>query len=114
MKLKGKVVLITGSTRGIGKDFAIGFAKEGADVIINGRNMEKARAVTKEIESLSARSLAIAADVSLSQDVARMVDEAVNSFGRIDILVNNAGATLSSWRQKRLKKKVGIRCWMLI
>src|SRR4030042_2452941 len=91
MKLKGKVVLITGSTRGIGKDFAIGFAKEGADVIINGRNIEKARAVAKEIESLGVRSLAIAADVSLSQDVTKMVDETVNSFGRINILVNNAG-----------------------
>jgi NAD(P)-dependent dehydrogenase (short-subunit alcohol dehydrogenase family) len=105
MKLKGKVVLITGSTRGIGKDFAIGFAKEGADVIINGRNMEKARAVAKEIESLGVRSLAIAADVSLSQDVTRMVDEAVNSFGRIDILVNNAGVNPFILEAEKIKEE---------
>jgi len=105
MKLKGKVVLITGSTRGIGKDFAIGFAKEGADVIINGRNMEKARAVAKEIESLGIRSLAIVADVSLSQDVTRMVDETVNSFGRIDILVNNAGVNPFILEAEKIKEE---------
>src|SRR4030043_2114349 len=105
MKLKGKVVLITGSTKGIGKDFAIGFAKEGADVIINGRNMEKARAVAKEIESLGVRSLAIAADVSLSQDVTKMVDEAVNSFGRIDILVNNAGVNPFILEAEKIKEE---------
>jgi 3-oxoacyl-[acyl-carrier protein] reductase len=91
MKLKGKVALITGSTRGIGKEFALGFAKEGADVIINGRNLEKAKAVAQEMESVGVRSLAIGADVSSSQDVARMVEEGVNTFGKIDILVNNAG-----------------------
>jgi len=90
MKLKGKVALITGSTRGIGKEFAIGFAKEGADVIINGRNPEKARGVAEEIKSLGGKSMAIGADVSLSQDVTRMVEEAVHSFGRIDLLINNA------------------------
>ena len=91
MRLKGKVALITGSTRGIGKEFAIGFAKEGADIIVNGRNLEKAKAVANEIENLGVRSIAIHGDVSSSQDVARMVEEAINQFGRIDILVNNAG-----------------------
>jgi len=105
MKLKGKVALITGSTRGIGKDFAIGFAKEGADVIVNGRNLEKAKAVVKEIESLGVRSMAIGADVSLSQDVTRMVDEAVNSFGRIDILVNNAGVNPFILEAEKIKEE---------
>lgn len=91
MRLKGKVVLITGSTRGIGKAFAKGFAKEGADVVVHGTSLEKARAVAKEIEGLGVRSLAIAADVSRGQEVAGLVDEAVQHFGRIDILVNNAG-----------------------
>jgi NAD(P)-dependent dehydrogenase (short-subunit alcohol dehydrogenase family) len=105
MKLKGKVALVTGSTRGIGKEFAVGFAKEGADIIVNGRNLEKARATAKEMESLGVGSLAIAADVSLSQDVTRMVDEAVNSFGRIDILVNNAGVNPFILEAERIKEE---------
>jgi NAD(P)-dependent dehydrogenase (short-subunit alcohol dehydrogenase family) len=91
MKLKGKVALITGSSRGIGKDIAKGFAKEGANIIINGRNLDKAKPVAVEVESLGVRAMAIGADVSSSQDVNRMVEEATNAFGRIDILVNNAG-----------------------
>ncbi len=91
MKLKGKVALITGSTRGMGKEFAMGFAKEGADVIIHGRDKEKAQIVAKEMESLGVRSIGIGADVARSQDVERMAEEAVTFFGKIDILVNNAG-----------------------
>jgi NAD(P)-dependent dehydrogenase (short-subunit alcohol dehydrogenase family) len=105
MRLKGKVVLITGSTRGIGKEFAIGFAKEGADVIINGRNSEKAKAVAKEIEGLGVRSIAMVADVSLSQDVTRMVEEAVKTFGRIDILVNNAGVNPFILEAEKIKEE---------
>ena len=91
MRFKGKVVLITGSTRGIGKEFAMGFAREGADVIINGRNPEKANAVAKEVEALGVQSLGVAGDVSSPQEVSRMVEEAIQRFGRIDILINNAG-----------------------
>ncbi len=105
MKLKGKVALITGSTRGIGKEFAMGFAKEGADVIINGRNLEKARGVAQEIESLGVRSMAITADVSLSQDVTKMVEDTIQSFGRIDILVNNAGVNPFILEAEKIKEE---------
>jgi NAD(P)-dependent dehydrogenase (short-subunit alcohol dehydrogenase family) len=109
MKLKGKVVLITGSSRGIGKEFAMGFAKEGADVIVNGRNLEKAKAVVKEMEglglNLGLKKMAIGADVSPSQDVTRMVDEAVDSFGRIDILVNNAGVNPFILEAEKIKEE---------
>ena len=81
MRLKGKAALITGSSREIGKESAMGFAKEGADVIINGRNLEKAKAVAKEMEGLGVRTMAIGADVSSSQDVSRMVEEAVSFLG---------------------------------
>ena len=105
MKLKGKVALITGSTRGIGKEFAMGFAKEGADVIINGRNLEKAKAVAKEMEGLGVKTMAIGADVSSSQDVNRMVEEAITSFGRIDILVNNAGVNPFILEAEKIKEE---------
>jgi len=105
MKLKGKVVLITGSTRGMGKEFAIGFAKEGADVVINGRNLEKAKVVAKEIESLGVRSIGMGGDVSLSRDVTRMVEEAFTSFGRIDILVNNAGINPFVLEAEKIKEE---------
>lgn len=105
MKLKGKVALITGSTRGIGKEFAIGFAKEGTDVIINGRNLDKAKVVAKEIENLGVRTMAIDADVSQSQDVTRMVEEVINSFGRIDILVNNAGINPFILEAEKIKEE---------
>jgi NAD(P)-dependent dehydrogenase (short-subunit alcohol dehydrogenase family) len=105
MRLKGKVALITGSTRGIGREFAIGFAKEGADVVINGRNLEKAKTVAKEIEGLGVRSIAIGADASLSQDVAKMVEEATHSFGKIDILVNNAGINPFILEAEKIKEE---------
>lgn len=105
MRLKGKVALITGSTRGIGKEFAIGLAKEGADVIINGRNLEKAKGVAKEAEVHGIRSLAIGADVSLSQDVTRMVEEAIGQFGRVDILVNNAGINPFILEAEKIKEE---------
>jgi NAD(P)-dependent dehydrogenase (short-subunit alcohol dehydrogenase family) len=105
MKLRGKVVLITGSTRGIGKEFGLGFAKEGADVIINGRNLEKAKSVSKEIEGLGVRSMAIGADVSQSNDVARMVEEAIRTFGEIDVLVNNAGVNPFILEAEKIKEE---------
>ena len=105
MRLKGKVVLVTGSTRGIGKEFALGFAKEGADVVINGRNLEKAKSISKEIEGLGVRSMAMGADVSLSQDVTRMVEEAISTFGKIDILVNNAGVNPFILEAEKIKEE---------
>jgi len=105
MKLKGRVALITGSTRGIGKEFAMGFAKEGADVIVNGRNLEKARGVAQEIEGFGVRSLAVAADISSSQDVTRMVEEITRSFDRIDILVNNAGVNPFILEAEKIKEE---------
>jgi NAD(P)-dependent dehydrogenase (short-subunit alcohol dehydrogenase family) len=104
MKLKGKVALITGSTRGIGKAFALGFAKEGADVIAHGRTLEKAGAVAEEVKALGAKSCAIAGNVSLSQDVTRMVEEAIGQFGRIDILINNAGVNPFILEAEKIKE----------
>ena len=105
MKLKGKVALVTGSTRGIGKEFAKGYAKEGADVIIHGRNLEKAKAAAKEMEGLGAKTMAVGGDVSSSQDVNRMVEEAVKTLGKIDILVNNAGVNPFILEAEKIKEE---------
>jgi NAD(P)-dependent dehydrogenase (short-subunit alcohol dehydrogenase family) len=105
MKLKGKVAFITGSARGIGKSFAMGFAKEGAEVIVHGRDLEKAKAVAHEMEGLGARSMAVAGDVASSQDVTRMVEEIHRSFGRIDVLVNNAGINPFILEAEKIKEE---------
>jgi NAD(P)-dependent dehydrogenase (short-subunit alcohol dehydrogenase family) len=105
MKLKGKIALITGSTRGMGKAFALGLAKEGADVIINGRDLEKAKAVAKEIEGVGVRSMGVGANVSVSKDVTGMVDEVVRQWGRIDILVNNAGINPFILETEKIKEE---------
>ncbi|MBM4324440.1 MAG: glucose 1-dehydrogenase [Deltaproteobacteria bacterium] len=105
MKFRGKVVLITGSARGVGKEFAVGFAKEGADVIVHGRNLDKARAVAEEVKNFGMKSMAIAGDVSQSQDVSRMVEEAIGEFGRIDILVNNAGVNPFILEAEKIKEE---------
>jgi len=105
MRLKGKVVLITGSTRGIGKAFAMGFAKEGAEIIVHGRNLEKAKAVAEEIKPFGARAFAVAGDVSLSGDVSKIVEDAVHEFGRIDILINNAGVNPFILEAEKIKEE---------
>jgi NAD(P)-dependent dehydrogenase (short-subunit alcohol dehydrogenase family) len=89
--LEDKVTLITGASQGLGKALALAFAKEGAKVVVNARSEESIRPVAEEIEGTGAEVLAVAADVSKSADVERMIDETVGRFGRIDVLVNNAG-----------------------
>ncbi|HEX6710248.1 MAG TPA: SDR family NAD(P)-dependent oxidoreductase [Rubrobacter sp.] len=89
--LEDKVTLITGASQGLGKALALAFANEGAQVVVNARSEESIRPVAEEVESTGTEVLAVAADVSKSADVERMVDETVERFGRIDVLVNNAG-----------------------
>ncbi len=90
----GKVALITGATRGIGKQIAIKFAKEGYDIAINYRKEnEELSNVKAEIESYNVKCLAVQGDVSNFDDTKRFVDEVINEFGAIDVLVNNAGIT---------------------
>jgi len=93
MKLNGKVAIVTGSRQGMGKAFALGLAKAGADVVICDRVVDdgKLEAVTKEIEGLGRRSLAVPVDITSETDVESLARKTVEQFGRIDILVNNAG-----------------------
>jgi len=89
--LGGKVALITGASQGLGRALALAYAREGARVVINARSEESIRPVAGEVEALGAEVLALAANVSKSADVRRLVDAATQRFDRIDVLVNNAG-----------------------
>ncbi|MGR3823959.1 SDR family NAD(P)-dependent oxidoreductase [Salipiger marinus] len=93
--LTGKVALVTGASRGIGRELALGLAGQGADVVVNYASAaDRAQAVVAEIEALGRRAVAIRADVSQPEDAQRLADEAKAAMGRIDILVNNAGIVL--------------------
>ncbi len=89
--LDGKVVLITGASQGLGKALALAYAEEGAKVVINSRSEDSIKPVVEEAEGKGTEVLAVAADVSDGEEVRRLVDAAVERFGRIDVLVNNAG-----------------------
>ncbi len=92
MQLEGKSAIVTGSSSGIGRAAALALANAGADVIVNGNsNMEAAEEVAHEIEQCGRKSIAVKADVSNSDDVDRLVTQAVGSFGKVDILFTNAG-----------------------
>ena len=91
MDLNGKVALITGSGRGIGKAIATVLAKHGADIVISDIDNDSAVKTSQEIESLGKKSIAVEGDVSQKSDVEKLIAEAVNKMGKVDILVNNAG-----------------------
>jgi len=86
-----KVAIITGGGMGIGEAIARAFAREGAHVVIGDVRLEPARKVIEEIRATGGKGLALQADVSIREDVDRMVEETLQGFGKIDILVNNAG-----------------------
>lgn len=91
MRLRERVAIITGSTGGIGRGAAKVFAREGARVVVNGRDAVRGRAVLEEVRELGAEAIFVQADVSRADDVRRLVETTLQTFGRIDILYNNAG-----------------------
>lgn len=92
--LEGKVALVTGASRGIGRAIAIGLAEAGADVVVNYAGSEQAaEEVVRHIEGLGRRSFKVKADVASSAEVEEMVKQTLERFQKIDIMVNNAGIT---------------------
>ena len=107
--LLGKVALITGASRRIGRSTALGLAAAGADLVLNARSArDEVEGVAEEVRQKGRRALVAMADVTREDEVAGMVDSAAAEFGRIDILVNNAAIrkqvpftemTYDEWRQ---------------
>ena len=93
MRLVGKTAIVTGGSRNIGQSIARRLAAEGAQIVLCGRNPEAVEAAAAQLRNEGKSALGVVCDVASSEDVDRMVDEAVNAYGSVDILVNNAGIT---------------------
>lgn len=105
MKLKDKVCIVTGASRGIGKAIALGFAREGADVVIAARTEVQKderlpgtiHTTAEQVRALGRRALPVKVDVSKEEDVNRMVELALQEFGRVDVMVHNAAVAF--WKK---------------
>ena len=102
--LAGKVAIVTGASRGIGKEAALSLARRGVNVVVTARTVEPGTELPgtigetlKQIEAMGAEAIAVAADLALEEDLKRLVDTTVERFGGVDILVNNAAATTGSF-----------------
>jgi short-subunit dehydrogenase len=107
MEIKGKVVLVTGASSGIGEATARQFGREGARVVLAARRVDRLVAVAQEIQAMEtgAETLVVAADLSKFEDIRSLIDQTVSKFGRIDILVNNAGFGRLDWLENLDPKK---------
>ena len=90
-KLENRVAIITGGGTKLGRIFALTFAKEGANVVVAGRNLANLEEVAREIRAMGRLALAVPTDVRMKEQVQNMAEQTGKEFGRIDILVNNAG-----------------------
>ena len=95
MRLKDKVAIVTGSSKGIGEGIARIFHQEGAMVVIVGRNVDAGLKMAWELGSEEGKSIFIKTDVRKSQEIREMIDKTVATFGKIDIVVNNVGYHIS-------------------
>ncbi|GAC47383.1 SDR family NAD(P)-dependent oxidoreductase [Gordonia aichiensis] len=86
-----KVVVVTGASSGLGVSFATAFAEAGADVVLAARRADRLTETAAKVEALGRKALSVAADVSDPADCQRVIDSAVETFGRVDVLINNAG-----------------------
>lgn len=99
-KLKDKVIVITGSSRGIGREMALRFAKDGAKIVIAAKSVTEGKlpgtiySVAKEVEAAGGEALPIPIDLRMDETIVKMVEEVIAKWGRIDMLINNAGAIM--------------------
>lgn len=119
-KLKGKVVLVTGSSSGIGKAIALRFAKEGADVVVasSEKSAEKGEKVAQLAREMGTNSIYIQTDLSSESEIDMMFDKIENEYGKLDILINNAGVQtgggLDNISIKKLEYEMQVNVYALI
>jgi 3-oxoacyl-[acyl-carrier protein] reductase len=93
-RLEGKAAVVTGGGRGIGRSICLAFAKEGADVIVNYASKDQpAQEVLEMIKKMGRKAVAVKGNVALKADAERVIQAAIDNFGKIDIRVNNAGVS---------------------
>ena len=112
VKLKGKVAIVTGGGRGIGRQMALAYAEEGAAITLAARTAAEVEAVAGEIKALGGRALAVPTDVSVEAQVDNLVESTMSEFGRIDVMLANAGGTLGS--RKRPVWELSLGQWQLV
>ncbi len=106
MRLAGRAAVVTGSSRGVGRNIALAYAKEGADVLVNYTSSEaSALEVVNRIKDLGRKSVAVKADVAVKAEVENMMATAKKEFGRLDIVVNNAGFTRPAMLMKMTEEQ---------
>ena len=106
-QLKGKVAVITGASRGLGKAFALKFAEEGAKLFLTTTNLERAQDTIKEVKAKGTEVAMVQADISIEKDCQKIADEAKKKYGKVDILINNAaiwyGINITPWDQWKVE-----------
>lgn len=102
--MKDKTIIVTGGSRGIGREICLEFARLGANVVLN-YNKTSPSEIIKEIEELGSRALAVQADISKFDEAKVLIDTAVKEFGKIDVVVNNAGITRDNLLMRMSEKE---------
>jgi len=105
-RLEGKAAVVTGGGRGIGRSICLAFAKEGADVIVNYASKDQpAQEVVEMIKKMGRKAVAVKGNVALKADAERIIQTAIDNFGKIDILVNNAGVSKPNMLHKMTEEQ---------